>query len=130
LADRLWKNKVTIISASVVTALIVVVVALLAIQQQQIQLPEEQVSEQPESNLTIPQTNISSSNTSNTNNNNINNAIPLEQSELVMPDMMENTTNTIDESERQDNESEEDVMRGHLEEDILERQAQLNANIN
>ena len=129
MADRLWKNKVTIIAASVGTALIVVVVALLAIQQQQIQLPEQQVSEQPESNLTIPQTSISSSNTSNTNNN-INNAIPLEQSELVMPDMMENTTNTIDESERQDNESEEDVMRGHLEEDILERQAQLNANIN
>jgi hypothetical protein len=121
LANRRWKNKVTIIiAASVGTALTVGVVALLAIQQQQIQLPEQQqVLEQLESNLTFSQVNISSSNSSN-------NTMPLEQSELVVSDTVENTTNTVDEAEQGEDESEEDVRRGHLEDDLAEKSAESN----
>ena len=59
------------------------------------------------------QANISSSNSSN-------NTAPLEQSELVVSDMVENTTKTVDEGEQVEDESEEDVRRGHLEDDMLE----------
>ena len=92
---------------------------MLAIQQQQIQLPEQQVLEQLGSNLTFSQVNISNSNSSN-------NTMPLEQSDLVVSDTLENTTNTVDEGEQGEDESEEDVMRGHLEEDLAEKSAESN----
>ncbi len=120
MTDRLWKNKVTIIAASVGAALIVVVVALLAIQQQQIQLPEQQqVLEPLESNLTISKANISSSNSSN-------DTMPLEQSELDVSDTVENTTIIVDEDKQVENESEEDVRLGHLEDDLAEHSAESN----
>jgi hypothetical protein len=120
LPNKLWKNKITIIiAASIGIAITVVVVALLAIQQQQqIQLPEQQqVLEQPENNLTFPQANISSSNSSN-------DTMPLEQSELVVSEPAENTTTIVDEVKQVENESQEDVMMGHLEEDLAEKSAE------
>ena len=45
--------------------------------------------------------------------------MPVEQSELVVSDTVENTTNTVDESE-------EDVRRGHLEDDLAEKSAESN----
>ena len=121
MANRLWKNKVTIIiAASVGTALTVGVVALLAIQQQQIQLPEQQqILEQLESNLTFSQANISSSNSSN-------DTMPLEQSELVGSDTVENTTIIVDEGKQVENQSQEDVRLGHLEDDLAEKSAESN----
>ncbi len=120
LPNKLWKNKITIIiAASIGIAITVVVVALLAIQQQQqIQLPEQQqFLEQPENNLTFPQANISSSNSSN-------DTMPLEQSELVVSEPAENTTTIVDEAKQVENESQEDVMMGHLEEDLAEKSAE------
>ena len=119
LANRRWKNKVTIIIAASVGTALTVGAVLLAIQQQQIQLPEQQVLEQLGSNLTFSQVNISNSNSSN-------NTMPLEQSDLVVSDTLENTTNTVDEGEQGEDESEEDVMRGHLEEDLAEKSAESN----
>jgi hypothetical protein len=119
LANRLWKYKVTIIiAASIGIAITVGVVALLAIQQQRIQLPEQQqVLEQLESNLTSSQANISRSNTGN-------NTMPLEQSELAVSDTVDNTTLTGDEGKQVENESQEDVMMGHLEDDLAEKSAE------
>ncbi len=122
LANRLWKNKVTIIiAASIGIAITVGVVALLAIQQQQqIQLPEQQqVLEQLENNLTSSPANISSDNSSN-------DTMPLEQSEFGESDMVENTTIIVDEGKQVENESQEDVMMGHLEEDLAEKSAESN----